>query len=176
MTSRWLSSERPGFNNWSAGILPNVFCIFLVLVIGTILFDSAAATEPHPSRHLDVPFTLEVETPHVAWGKPSALAPVHAFVVPSVSEGRTLVELAQRIEMSFDTVMIDEAWDVNTWTVGADKDYESRNYKLAYEYLDDALSKDRSYDVIVLPSLHGWNRLPAVSRQAILRRVRQGTG
>jgi len=126
--------------------------------------------------HLDVPFTLDIETPHVAWGKPSPLPPIRAFVVPSVSEGRTLVELAQRIDMTFDTVMIDEAWDVNTWTVGTDKDYESRNYKLAYEYLDAALAKDVSYDVIVLPSLHGWNRLPAASRQAIMNRVEQGTG
>jgi hypothetical protein len=126
--------------------------------------------------YLDVPFTLDVKTPHVAWGKPSPLPPIRAFVVPSVSEGRTLVELAQRIDMTCDTVMIDEAWDVNTWTVGTDKDYESRNYKLMYKYLDAALAKEVSYDVIVLPSLHGWNRLPAASRQAILKRVEQGTG
>ena len=125
---------------------------------------------------LDVPFTLDIQTPHVAWGKPSPLPPVRAFVIPSVSEGRTLVELAQRIEMTFDTVMIDEAWDVNTWTVGSDKDYESRNYKLAYQYLDEALTKDVSYDVIVLPSLHGWNRLPPTSRQTILKLVERGTG
>lgn len=101
---------------------------------------------------------------------------MRAFVMPSVSEGRTLVELAQRMDLTFDTVMIDEAWDVNTWTVGVDESYEARNYKLAYKYLDEDLAKAKPYDVIVIPSLHGWNRLPAASREAIRKRVEQGTG
>src|SRR5262249_25509969 len=156
-----------------------VFAVLVILFFGSTggsLWDSGEVAQSKPTAYLDVPFTLDVKTPHVAWGKPSPLQPVRAFVVPSVSEGRTLVELAQRIDMTFDTRMIDEAWEVNTWTVGTDKDYESRNYKLMYEYLDDALAKDISYDVIVLPSLHGWNRLPTASRQAIRKRVNQGTG
>ncbi|MBZ5544563.1 MAG: beta-galactosidase trimerization domain-containing protein, partial [Acidobacteriia bacterium] len=117
-----------------------------------------------------------VRTPHVAWGKPSPGAPVRAFIVPSVSEGRTLVELAERMDLTYDTVMIDEAWDVNTWTVGTDENYEARNYKLVYKYLEEDLTKPTPYDVIVLPSLHGWNRLPAAVREAIRRRVEQGAG
>jgi hypothetical protein len=127
-------------------------------------------------RRIDVPFTLEVQTPHIAWGKPSAGPPVRAFVVPSVSEGRTLVELAERIGLTFDTVTIDEAWDVNTWTIGTDENYESRNYKLTYQYLEEDLAKATPYDVIVLPSLFGWNRLPQRVREAIKERVEAGTG
>jgi hypothetical protein len=97
-------------------------------------------------------------------------------VVPSVSEGRTLVELAERMDLTFDTVMIDESWDVNTWTVGTDEKYEARNYKLLYQYLEEDLAKPVSYDVIVLPSLHGWNRLPSSAREMIRKRVEQGTG
>lgn len=129
-----------------------------------------------PAKRIDAPFTVAVETPHVSWGKPWAGAPVHALVVPSVSEGRTLVELAERFPLTYDTVMIDSAWDVNTWTVGTDKNYEARNYKLLYRYLAEDLTSKTHYDVIVLPSLFGWNRLPQVIRDAILRRVQEGAG
>ncbi len=134
-----------------------------------------AGAVQNPPR-LDAPFTLAVETPHVAWGKPSLGGPVRTLVVPSVSEGRTLVELAERMDLAFDTVMIDEAWDVNTWTVGMDENYEARNYKLAYQYLAEDLASLAPYDVIVLPSVHGWNRLPQAAREAIRKRVEQGTG
>ncbi|MBI1940397.1 MAG: beta-galactosidase trimerization domain-containing protein [Acidobacteria bacterium] len=153
---------------------------FALIVLGGLtaagVWRTASAEESVAGARLDVPFTLDVRTPHVAWGKPSAGPPVRAFVIPSVSEGRTLVELAQRMDLSFDTVMIDEAWDVNTWTVGTDEQYEARNYKLAYGYLEEDLAKPTPYDVIVLPSLHGWNRLPPRVREAIRERVEAGTG
>jgi len=128
------------------------------------------------AARVDAPFTPSVETPHVAWGKPSPGRPIHAFVVPSVSEGRTLIELAERMDLTFDTVMIDDAWDVNTWTVGTDDNYEARNYKLLYRYLVEDLTSSKPYDVIVLPSLHGWNRLPVAAQEAIRNRVERGAG
>ncbi|MGD0921864.1 MAG: hypothetical protein ABSA70_08900 [Terriglobia bacterium] len=146
------------------------------VLISLAFWRSVSVANPELSRRLDVPFTLAVPSPHVPWGKPAPGPPVRALVVPSVSEGRTLVELAQRMSLTYDTVMIDEAWDVNTWTVGTDQDYEARNYKLAYKYLEEDLAKATAYDVIVLPSLHGWNRLPASVRESIKKRVEQGTG
>ena len=146
------------------------------VLISLASWRSVSAANPEPSRRLDVPLSLAVPSPHVPWGKPSPGPPVRAFVVPSVSEGRTLVDLAQRMSLTYDTVMIDEAWDVNTWTVGTDQDYEARNYRLAYKYLEEDLAKATAYDVIVLPSLHGWNRLPASVRESIQKRVEQGTG
>jgi hypothetical protein len=111
-------------------ILAPLILILVAVLIPLASWRTVSAAYPEAPRRLDVPFTLSVSTPHVPWGKPSPGAPLRAFVVPSVSEGRTLVELAQRMSLTFDTVMIDEAWDVNTWTVGTDQDYESRNYKL----------------------------------------------
>jgi len=85
---------------------------------------------PAGEQRIDAPFTLAVQTPHVAWALPWGGKTVHALVVPSVSEGRTLVELAERFPITYNTVMIDSAWDVNTWTVGTGKNYEARTYKL----------------------------------------------
>jgi hypothetical protein len=144
--------------------------------LGFALNHTSAESGPETVSRLDVPFTLDVPTPHVAWGKPSPGTPIRAFVVPSVSEGRTLVELAERTDLRFDTVMIDDAWDVNTWTVGTDENYESRNYNLVYKYLEEDLSKPTPYEVMVLPSLHGWNRLPPAVRESVRKRVEQGAG
>ncbi len=167
-------------NGLLCSLIPGRRAAIALTVLGCIVFarpwQSGSAEEPGSGARLDVPFTLDVRTPHTAWGKPSAGPPVRAFVVPSVSEGRTLVELAQRIDLAFDTVTIDEAWDVNTWTIGTDESYESRNYKLAYRYLEQDLTRATPYDVIILPSLHGWNRLPQRVRQAIKERVEGGTG
>lgn len=153
---------------------------WLGFLVGLIILSPMclrAGTDPkETAARVDAPFTTSVETPYVPWGKPSPGPPIHAFVVPSVNEGRTLVELAERMNLAFDTVTIDDAWDVNTWTAGTDDNYEARNYKLLYRYLTEDLSSPKPYDVIVLPSIHGWNRLPAAARDAICRRVRQGAG
>jgi hypothetical protein len=146
------------------------------LLPGLAFHRADAAPSAAPSSRIDVPVTLQVATPYVDWGKPSPGAPIRAFVIPSVSEGRTLVELAQRIDLQFDTVTIDDAWDVNTWTMGTDDNYEARNYKLLYQYVEEDLAKPTPYDVIVLPSLHGWNRLPEGVRAAVRRRVEAGAG
>lgn len=136
-----------------------------------------AANSPTTSpKRIDAPFTLAVKTPHVAWARPWGGKTLHALVVPSVSEGRTLVELAERFPITYDTVMIDSAWDVNTWNVGTGKNYEARTYGLVYKYLAEDLPSTAHYDVIVLPSLFGWNRLPQDVREGILRRVREGAG
>ena len=160
--------------------MPFASKFWLGLVVGLNLLPPThlrAGTDPKDTAaRVDAPFTTSVETPHVPWGKPSLGPAVHAFVVPSVSEGRTLIELAERMNLTFDTVTIDDAWDVNTWTVGTDDNYEARNYKLLYRYLTEDLTSSKQYDVIVLPGLHGWNRLPAAARDAICSRVRQGAG
>ena len=155
-----------------AGLLLAACCIWIT----ARSVSSAADGQAGPEKRIDAPFTLDVKTPHVAWAQPWGGNPVHALVVPSVSEGRTLVELAERFPITYDTVMIDTAWDVNTWTVGTGKDYEARNYKLTYQYLSEDLASSAHYDVIVLPSLFGWNRLPQGARDAILKRVQEGAG
>ncbi len=166
---RLLSMRR----SWGI-VLLLIFALFglIELCPPTALAGRSAASE----ERVDAPFTLAVKTPHVAWARPWGGKMVHALVVPSVSEGRTLVELAERFPITYDTVMIDSAWDVNTWTVGTGKNYEARTYKLVYKYLAEDLASSARYDVIVLPSLFGWNRLPQDVRDGILKRVREGTG
>ena len=139
-----------------------------------------AQPTPLPKRRLEAPYTLSVETPHVPWARPLAGGPIRLLAVPTVREGRTLVELAQRLSLDLTTVTIDSSWDLNTWTMCFGSDYGQRAEKgdlhLIYSYLEEELTGEKQFDAILLPINHGWNRLTPASRTAIERRVREGCG
>ncbi len=131
-------------------------------------------------ERFEAPYTLEIETPHVKWAKPLRGGPIRLLAVPSVSEGRTLVELAQRLSLDLTTVSIEANFDVNKWTMALGDDYGARadrgDFSLIYGYLEQELTSDKYFDVILLQTSHGWETLTPRSREAIARRVREGCG
>lgn len=131
-------------------------------------------------KRFEAPYTLDIETPHVPWARPLPGGPIRLLAVPTVSEGRTLVELAQRLSLDLTTVTIDPAWDLNKWTMCFGRDYGARaergDLRLIYSYLEEELTSDRHFDAMLLPLVHGWNELTPASREAIVRRVREGCG
>jgi hypothetical protein len=137
---------------------------------------SVAAQKPR----LESPYLLTVETPHVQWARPLAGGPISLLAVPTVREGRTVVELAERLSLDLTTVTIDPSWDLNTWTMAFGSDYGTRaekgDLRLIYSYLEEELTSDKKFDVILLPMNHGWDRFTPASRAAIERRVREGCG
>jgi hypothetical protein len=132
------------------------------------------------AKRFEEPYTLKIETPHVKWAKPLPGGPLHLLAVPSVHEGRTLVELAERLSLDLTTVSIDQDWDVNKWTMAFGEDYGARaekgDLKLVYSYLEQELTGPKKFDAILLPLSHGWNALTPASREALKRRVREGCG
>ena len=128
----------------------------------------------------EAPYTLEIETPHTKWAKPLKGGPIRLLAVPTVSEGRTLVELAERLSLDLTTVSIDPSWDINKWTMSFGKDYGARaergDLDLIYSYLEAELTGPKHFDAILLPVNHGWNRFTPKTREALLRRVNQGAG
>src|SRR5205823_11178786 len=131
-------------------------------------------------KRFEAPYTLEIETPHVKWANPLPGGPIHLLAVPTVGEGRTLVELAQRLSVDLTTVSIDPDWDVNKWTMAFGSDYGARaekgDLKLVYSYLEQELTSAKHFDAILLPLNHGWNMLTPASRSALARRVNEGCG
>ena len=132
------------------------------------------------AKRFEAPYTFDVETPHVKWAKPLSGGPIRLLAVPTVAEGRTLVELAQRLSLDLTTVSIDPDWDVNKWTMAFGDDYGARaekgDLKLVYSYLEQELTSQKKFDVILLPVSHGWQQLTPASREALARRVREGCG
>lgn len=133
-----------------------------------------------PSGRLEAPYSMQIETPHVKWARPLQGGPIRLLAVPSVSEGRTVIELAQRLSLELTTVSIDPAWDVNKWTMCFGRDYGARaergDLKLIYSYLEEELTGGKRFDAILLPLNHGWNQLTRASRDALLSRVEAGCG
>jgi len=133
-----------------------------------------------PSTRLETAYSLAIETPHVKWANPLPGGPIRLLAVPTVSEGRTVIELAQRLSLDLTTVSIDPAWDVNKWTMSFGRDYGARaergNLSLIYSYLEQELTSPKHFDAILLPLNHGWKQLTVASREALQKRVNAGCG
>jgi hypothetical protein len=142
--------------------------------------DVGMGTRRGTGKRLEAPYTLDIETPHVKWAKPLAGGPLRVLAVPTVNEGRTVVELAQRLSLDLTTVSIDPAWDVNKWTMCFNADYGARaeqgNLTLIYSYLEQELTSNKPFDAIILPLNHGWKQLTDASKAALEKRVKDGAG
>lgn len=142
---------------------------------------STRGEAPPPVRH-DIPYTTRVATPHVAWAEILPGGPVRGFFVPSVTEGRDMVELMQRLSLEPTTVTIDRNWDVNCWGLGDyyDGDHVLRgdrdDFRIVYGYVEEEMLSAKPFEVLVIPGLNGWSRFTRGTRDAILRRVSEGAG
>ena len=72
---------------------PKILVLAAALILLTVRQPPGRAQSQQAHR-VEIPFTRAVVTPHIPWGIPSAGPPLHAVVVPSIEEGRTLIELA----------------------------------------------------------------------------------
>ena len=138
------------------------------------------AKTARPKTRNDIRYSTEVATPHVPWATRLTGGPIRGFFVPSVSQGRDMVELMQRLALEPTTVTIDPSWDVNCWGIGDFYGHEERgdkdDFRVVYGYVEEELTSPKPFEVILLPGLNGWSRLTRPSRDAILRRVKDGAG
>jgi hypothetical protein len=131
-----------------------------------------------PAKY-DIVYSRELVTPHVKWANPYANGPIRAFIVSSVAEGRTVVELMQRLTLEPRVLSIDPHWDVNKWCMDRYADFDHlapSDYSRSYSVLEPELAAGTSYDVIVMHSMLGWNHMPESIRRLIYERVRRGEG
>jgi hypothetical protein len=128
---------------WSVQICLRIPYLAIAVLAAALAFTAQQNPAQTQNDHrVDIPFTRAIVTPHISWGLPSARPPIHAFIVPSVTSGRTLTELAERIPLSFHTVMIDEDWSPNTY-IGFDRDYEARTYPVVSSVCDTGFDSPR---------------------------------
>lgn len=126
----------------------------------------------------DIHFSTEVESEHPIIAKPYSGGRLKAFFVPSIYFGREIVELIQRTDMDYENVTIDRAWDLNKWGIGDYYDLRGGiwDFEIMYKNLENVLTSDEEFDVLVLPGINGWDSFTEKTREAILRRVEKGTG
>jgi hypothetical protein len=131
-----------------------------------------------PEKRKDAPYTDAVKTP-VAWQvRPLTGGPLKVFAIPSISFGRELVELAERLDMTYGVVTWDRAWDPNTWGLG--DHYGLRGHRFDFKdvqnYLSMELAGPNQYDVYVIRTPVGWKWFPKAAREALLQKVKDGAG
>ena len=131
-------------------------------------------------RRIDAIYNMTIVTPHIPWAKPYAYGSINAYIIPSVRDGRIVVELAERLSLNYTTVTIDKDWDVNKWSIGVGDNYGKRcdknDFSLLYNYLKEDMDSNIKFDVIIMYCINGWNQLPKEVRDAIKKRVAEGTG
>ncbi|PYQ22906.1 MAG: hypothetical protein DMF79_05045 [Acidobacteria bacterium] len=148
--------------------------------MAALLLSGFASDQPLKPPRYDIPYSTEVVTPHVPWATTLPGGPIRGFFIPTVSQGRDMVELMQRLALQPTTVTIDRQWDVNCWGIGDFYGHEYRgerdDFRIVYGYAEEELTRATPFEVMVLPGLNGWSRLTRPARDAILRRVREGAG
>ncbi len=155
--------------------------IFLLLAACLLLiWASLFLSAPSPAPKYDIEYSTQVVTPHVDWANKLTGGPIKGFFIPSVTEGRDMVELMQRLSLDPSTVTIDRSWDTNCWGIGDFYGHEFRgdinDFQTVYGYVEKELTSDKKFEVIFIPGLNGWSRMTRASRDAILRRVEDGAG
>jgi hypothetical protein len=152
----------------------------LLLFLGARPAVSADPPAPAASSRFDISYSTEVATPFVPWAPRLPGGPLKGFFIPSVAQGRDMVELMQRLALDATTVTIDRQWDVNCWGIGDFYGHEYRgdrdDFETVYRYAEKELTSNKRFEVMLLPGLNGWSRLTRASRDAILRRVSEGAG
>ncbi len=160
-------------------------CLFTILSIAllgalTLLVDQQPGVGGSPFPKNDITYSTEVVTPHIKWATKLPDGPIKSFFIPSIQYGRDMVELMQRLQLAPTTDSIDREWDINCWGIGDYYGHEFRgdrdDYQIVYKYVEKDLTSDVPFEVMVIPGLNGWNRMTRPTRDAILRRVRDGAG
>lgn len=131
----------------------------------------------------DAAYSMEIETPHVPWGRPLAGGPLRVYALAGVRDGRGIIELAQRLQLDFRVTTQGRSPGINKWGFGDFYEHRSPGgefwdsaYSLVHAYLAHDLLYGPDADVILWPGLHPWESYPREVRDAIRRRVEAGTG
>lgn len=132
----------------------------------------------------DAEYSEKIESPHYSWGSGLANGPIKSFSISPVFDGRGIIELAERLDLETNVVTIDRAEGGDKWGFG---DFYGRRstgsnitkanaFSLAHNYIASDLLYGPEYDVIIWPGLHSWESYPVQLRNALLDRIKKGTG
>ncbi|WP_127579419.1 beta-galactosidase trimerization domain-containing protein [Paenibacillus koleovorans] len=129
-------------------------------------------------KRFDIRYSTAIATEYPEKLRSFVNGKLKVFFVPSVRYGREIVEFIQRTDIDYETVTYDKAWDLNKWGIGDFYDVRAAidDFRAIHQNLEDVLTSDEHFDVLVIPGVNGWAHFPAAARQAILRRVEAGAG
>ena len=114
----------------------------------------------------------EIVTPHVPWANPLPGGPIRAFFLVPRDSAREVVELTQRVQMDYDSILF-YSYRVELFghprdrmdIVGAREEDKTKRLREKLTY---------PWDVIIIGNVK-FNVIPEFARTEIMRRVEQGT-
>lgn len=122
----------------------------------------------------DITLQANVESPHTAWARPYYLGKPRVLFIMYMDAERDIIELAQRVDVAFDTVSISGG----KWYGAADLAKQNWEDKDSVAELERKLTGPTVYDAIVLaPSARMTKTIMTETVQkAIVERVKKGCG
>lgn len=137
----------------------------------TLSLDPARAKRPREAVS-HIPITRDVVTPHEPWATPWKGGTTKALILTHLHNQREIVELAQRMELTFDTASVTKyAWLLSV----ASRHRTNLSWSNVLGKLEEDLKANR-YDVIVIGGAP-WKRLfDEAVRKGVLDQVKAGAG
>ncbi len=131
----------------------------------------------------DVEYSTEIKTSHYPWGSELVSGPIESYSISPVFDGRGIIELAQRLDLDFQVTTLGRSAGAEKYGFGdfymrRSPGYagDSTTFNLVHRYIAEDLLFSPEFDVIIWPGIHAWESYPAQIRNALLERVRKGTG
>lgn len=131
----------------------------------------------------DVEYSTDIETSHYPWGSELVSRSIKTYSISPVFDGRGIVELAERLDLDIEVTTIGRNDGAEKYGYG---DFymrrspghggDSTTFNLAHNYIADDLLFSPDFDVIIWSGLHKWETYPEQIRNAIMERVKNGTG
>ncbi|MDD2708206.1 MAG: beta-galactosidase [Verrucomicrobiae bacterium] len=136
---------------------------------GTFVQLPAEAKSPLVENALKAPvLTRQIETPHIPWARPWYQGRGRVLFIANQYVGREIIELAQRLDMDFETALLD-----TTGGYGTARYYLNLSLTDCNQWLKELLKKE--YDTLVIAGSQ-WPLIDETNRNRIIEKVKQGTG
>jgi len=143
----------------------------------SLSFLSLASERKRPEYHKKFFEPSEdVITPHIPWARPYAKGKLRALFITHRMAMREVIEIAQRLSMSYKVFAAESPKKFGETGIGVDKSWRLIKGNSAEE-MADRLRADlkADYDVIVIAGIQ-WNILPLDCQYEILKKVKAGAG
>lgn len=108
----------------------------------------------------------DIQTPHINWADPLKGGPLDIYAIHGGRNGRSIIELAQRLEVNFEAATVG-------FRYGFGEFYHQRAGKPYYTYILDDMLYGKDNDVILWPAIEPWGNYPKKIRQEIMRQVKE---
>jgi len=151
----------------------------LLFIMAIMLWDPNSVCRAEVASPEFFELTRTVVTPHIPWAVPLAGGPVRVLVIAPRIYQRDTIELAQRLELDYEYLMLYSSGPDVKPVFGRGKRGLGGKIEgtTTQDLLDEFRQKiDQEYDCIILGGIHKWDDMPPEFLYKLFAKVSAGTG